>query len=426
MSTSIIIVICVLILLSYIFDIKSSKIKVPSVILLLALGWLVKQATVFFEIRIPDLQPALPILGTIGLILIVLEGSLELELNKKKLPFVIKSFFIAFLAIILFSFGLGYAFHIVGGIPLKSALSNAIPLGVISSAIAIPSAQNLIARNKEFITYESSLSDIIGVVFFNFIAMNEVIGLVSIGNFFINMFIILVISFIATLGLSYLLSKITHSVKFTPIIIMLILIYVISKTYHLPALLFIMLFGLFLANIDKFKRYKHIQKLEPDILSDEVHKFRELTAEMAFLIRSLFFLLFGFLVETSELLNTNSILWSIGICGLIYAIRFLLLKIFRIPLQPLLFIAPRGLITILLFLSIPTNASSDLVNNSLIIQVIILTSLIMMAGLMPGKKKPQKTKSKPEEKKPDINQEDEIKIPTIEVNGLEIPEKDTF
>lgn len=401
MTTSIIIVICILILLSYIFDIKSSKIKVPSVILLLALGWLVKQATFFFEIEIPDLQPALPILGTIGLILIVLEGSLELEISKRKLPFVGKSFIIAFLAIIIFSIGLAYALHIVDGIPLKSALSNAIPLGVISSAIAIPSVQNLSNRNKEFITYESSLSDIVGVIFFNFIAMNEVIGLVSIANFFLNMLIILVISFIATLGLSYLLSRITHSVKYTPIIIMLILIYVISKTYHLPALLFIMLFGVFLANINKFKRYKHIQKLEPDILSEEVHKFGELTSEMAFLIRSLFFLLFGFLVKTSELLNTKSILWAVGICALIYSIRLVLLKVFRFPLQPLLFIAPRGLITILLFLSIPVSAHSDLINNSLIIQVIILTSLIMMVGLMPGKKKP---------KKPIVNiKEEEIK-----------------
>jgi hypothetical protein len=36
-----------------------------------------------FDINLPDLA-TLPVLGTIGLILIVLEGSLELELNKSK------------------------------------------------------------------------------------------------------------------------------------------------------------------------------------------------------------------------------------------------------------------------------------------------------------------------------------------------------
>lgn len=51
-------------------------------------------------------------------------------------------------------------------------------------------------------------------------------------------------------------------------------------------------------------------------------------------------------------------------------------------MNPLLSIAPRGLITILLFLSIPENQGISLVNNSLIIQVIIFTALIMMVGLM--------------------------------------------
>jgi NhaP-type Na+/H+ or K+/H+ antiporter len=56
-------------------------------------------------------------------------------------------------------------------------------------------------------------------------------------------------------------------------------------------------------------------------------------------------------------------------------------------LSPLLFVAPRGLITILLFLSITSNQTIDLVNKSLIIQVILLTAIIMMVGLMVTAKK---------------------------------------
>ena len=85
MSTAIIITICLLLLFAYLFDVSSSRTKIPSVILLLILGWSVKQGAILFEISIPNLIPILPILGTIGLILIVLEGSLELELNKSKL-----------------------------------------------------------------------------------------------------------------------------------------------------------------------------------------------------------------------------------------------------------------------------------------------------------------------------------------------------
>ena len=177
----------------------------------------------------------------------------------------------------------------------KVGLANAIPFTIISSAIAIPSAKNLLSKNKEFITYESSLSDIFGVIFFNFITLNDNIGTKSVGYFILELFLILIISFISTIGLAFLLSKVKHHVKFVPIILMMVLIYAISKIYHLPALIFILLFGLFLGNIDKIKHDKFIQRLQPDILSKEVHKFKELTTEIAFLIRSLFFLLFGFL-----------------------------------------------------------------------------------------------------------------------------------
>lgn len=389
MTTSIIISICLLLILAYIFDITSSKTKIPSVIFLLIMGWAVKQGTEFLELPVPNLTSILPVLGTVGLILIVLEGSLELELNKSKLPFIGKTALVAILPMLLFSFGLAFAFYYFGGISFKVGLANAIPFAVISSAIAIPSAQNLISKNKEFITYESSLSDIFGVILFNFITLNDDIGASSVGNFILEILIILIITFVATLGLAFLLNKIKHPVKFIPIILSIVLIYAVTKIYHLPGLIFILLFGIFLGNLDELKNNKFIQKLQPDLLDKEVHKFKELTAEIAFLVRALFFLLFGYLIETKELLNTETIVWAIGICIGIFALRYISLKTFKLNIKPILFIAPRGLITILLFLSIPDKQTTDLANNSLIIQVIILSALVMMFGLMTNKPNPE-------------------------------------
>ena len=384
-----IITLCVLLLLAYAFDFSSSKTKIPSVILLLILGFSVKQLLSFVHISIPDLTPILPILGTIGLILIVLEGSLELELNKSKLPFVGKTSLIAFLPILIFSFGLAYAFYYYGdaNTTYKMALSNAIPFAIISSAIAIPSVQNLTSKNKEFITYESSMSDIFGVIFFNFVTLNAVIDTERFINLFLQILVILVITFIATIGLAFLLSKIKHHIKFAPIILMVVLIYEISKVYHLPALIFILLFGLFLGNLNELNRYKFIEKLQPAILTKEVKRFKELTYEIVFLIRSLFFLLFGYLLETSELLNQKTIIWALLIVASIITIRIIFLKLFKINTNPLVFIAPRGLITILLFLTIPISQKEALANKSLIIQVIIISALVMMFGLMTNPKK---------------------------------------
>lgn len=386
MSASIIITVCILLLLAYFFDITSSKTKIPSIILLLLLGWVVKQGTELFKISIPDLTPILPVIGTIGLILIVLEGSLELELKKSKLALVGKSTIVALFPLLLLSFGLGYAYYYTDVISFKDGLANAIPMAVISSAVAISSAKNLINEQKEFITYESSLSDIFGVLFFNFITLHTEIETTTFGEFFLELLIIFVISFAATLGLAYLLSKIKHKVKFAPIILLIILIYFVSKEYHLPALFFILFFGLFLGNLDELKRFSFIEKLRPEILNMEVSKFRELTTEFTFLIRALFFLLFGYLIKTNELLNSKTIIWALFITAAIFIIRGVFLKIVKLPLNPLLFIAPRGLITILLFLSIPETQVADLANKSVIIQVIVLTAFIMMVGFMITKK----------------------------------------
>ncbi len=377
-----IIIVCLLLILAYVFDITSSKTKIPSVILLFALGWFVRQSTEFFDISIPDLNIILPALGTVGLILIVLEGSLELELNRSKFPYVGKMALISLIPMLIFSFGMAYAFQYFTETTLRIGLINALPFAVISSAIAIPSAQNLISKNKEFITYESSLSDIFGVILFNFITLNSTIDTKSFGNFFLDLVIILLITFVITIGLAFLMRKSKHPVKFVPIILIVVLIYEISKLYNLPALIFILLFGLVLGNLDEIKTNKIIRRLQPEILDKEVHKLKELTGEISFLIRALFFLVFGYLLDTKDLLNPETIIWAVAVIAFIYSLRIIFLKLFKLPLQPLLFIAPRGLITILLFLTIPLVQRIGVASKSLTIQVIILSALIMMFGLL--------------------------------------------
>lgn len=385
MTVAIIITFCVLLLIAYVFDLTASKTKIPSVILLLLLGWSVRQLTLYFDIHLPDFSSILPVLGTIGLILIVLEGSLELELNKSKTGLIRKSFIGALLSMLVLAFCLGFLFRYFGKFEFKDSLTNAIPFCVISSAIAIPSVRNLSSYNKEFVIYESSISDILGVLIFNFLALNEIITIHSFGQFILELILIIVVSFIATIGLSYLLNKIDHHIKFVPIILMVILIYTVSKIYHLPGLIFILLFGLFIGNLDELKQFKWIEKLNPKELNKEVRKFNELLIESAFLIRALFFLLFGYLIETSEVFNTDTFEWAIVIVILIFTIRLIQLKLSKLPLNPLLFVAPRGLITILLFLSIEAPDNISIVNRSLVIQVIIMTALIMMIGFMSSK-----------------------------------------
>lgn len=393
MGTAIIITICVLLLFAYVFDITAAKTKVPTVILLLLLGYMVKQISIFLDIDVPDLSNILPLLGTVGLILIVLEGALELEFNPSKFKLIKQSTLSALLPMIIFCAVVAFIFQYSSNVSFKTALVNAIPLAVISSAIAIPSVQNLAAHNREFVIYESSLSDIFGVLLFNFIALNEQINGASFGKFLMDIVIIIIISIIATMALSYLLSKIKHPVKYAPIVLMILLIYSICKIYHLPGLIFILFFGLFLGNIDEVKNMKLIQRLKPEVLNKEVHKFRELVVEMTFLVRALFFLVFGSIILTDDLINTDTILWAIGICAGIFILRYLTLRLLKIDILPLTYVAPRGLITILLFLSIPISDTIAVNNKSLIIQIIIITAIVMMIGIMKNDKIPIPTEA---------------------------------
>lgn len=382
MTAAILITLSVLLLIAYVFDLTSIHTKIPSVILLLALGYGVKRLAEFIGLGIPKLGEALGVFATLGLILIVLEGGLELHVNRSKLKLITKSLLGAVLSMVALAFALAYFFHYTEGYPLSKSMINVIPLCVISSAIAIPSVRNLSTKNREFVIYESSLSDITGVIIFNYLVFNSVYNFNSFTQFGWEFLLIIAASMVATVGLAYLLRKIDHHIKFIPIILIVILIYEILKVYHLPSLIFILIFGLFLGNLEGIAKLKVLKRFHVESLIPEVTRFTDVVIEGAFLIRSMFFLLFGYQLETADLLNTETLVIAVIIVVAIYAVRLLQLLISSLPIVPLLFVAPRGLITILLFIAILPKDALPIVNNSLITQVIVLTALVMMFGLL--------------------------------------------
>ena len=97
---------------------------------------------------------------------------------------------------------------------------------------------------------------------------------------------------------------------------------------------------------------------------------------------SLVFMLFGFLLQTQEIVNLETLPWAVIIASGIIITRWIALWLLKLPVLPLLFIAPRGLITILLFLAILPVESIPFVNSSLVIQTIIISVLFMMIGLV--------------------------------------------
>ena len=173
MTNYIILALCLIIIVAYFFDITSKYTKIPGVGMLILTGIGIQLLVENTGFSMPNMEPLLPVIGTLGLILIVMEASLDIKLKREKIGLVVKSissaiflfaFFVTILTIVMVNL-MNY--------PVIDSLLNAIPLGIISSAVAISSSEHLDADQKEFIIYESSFSDIIGILVFDFILINQ-------------------------------------------------------------------------------------------------------------------------------------------------------------------------------------------------------------------------------------------------------------
>ena len=376
-----------LVIFSYLFDLIAGKTKIPSVILLLFLGIGIKLVVDSFGLLKFNFAPVLPALGTLGLILIVFEGALELKYSKSKNAVIKKSFLSALTILLTTAALITGAFYYISGESLYRCFINSIPFCVVSSAIAIPSASGMSKEKKEFIIYESSFSDILTVILFNFMISNEHIDISSFAKLGVELVLILFVAACSCLLLLYLIGRLTHHVKSFLIISILILVYSIGQSYHLSSLIIVLALGLFLNNAGQIKLGWFRKYFIYPTLSYDIKQLFQLSAESAFLMRTFFFIIFGFTMDVYQLQNLSVIINGGLVLLLIYLVRFLYLKfVLRSGLMPELVIIPRGLISVLLFYNIPTAIKIPALGTGLLFVVILGTSIIMSLGLLGTKR----------------------------------------
>jgi Kef-type K+ transport system membrane component KefB len=381
------IILCGLVVLSYFFSIASRYIRVPSVLLLLFAGLGLRQIADSYQFTF-ILPPALVEgLGVVGLIMIILEAGLDLKLEKSKKKLIRDSFFTALLLLIL-SIGLiaailYYWLHE----DVIRCIVYALPLSIMSSSIVLPSIHALTKTKKEFLIYEASFSDILGVMLFNYFTASEVLTAKSIGIFSLNILISIVFSLVLSIVLLSILAKTKMNIKFFLIFALLVLIYSGGKILHLPSLLIILVFGLLINNWEKisFKwLVKHFPHSEVESLRTFLHY---ITAESSFLIRTFFFLLFGYSIDLNFLNDQTVILIGSLIVVSLFLIRFLYLKFyFKTKVFPEVFFIPRGLITIVLFFKIPEQLKLVDFNDGILFFIVLSTSIILSLGMIFYKK----------------------------------------
>ena len=79
-TPSVLIALAAIVIVSYLFNLLAKRTKVPSVLMLLGMGMILSTVGNYFSVPQPNVQPSLEILGSIGLIMIVLEAALDLSL----------------------------------------------------------------------------------------------------------------------------------------------------------------------------------------------------------------------------------------------------------------------------------------------------------------------------------------------------------
>jgi len=396
-----------ILILSFFFGELAKKTNVPSVLMLIVLGLLIQfgitESNILGEGSNLEemLLPVLKLLGTVGVIMIVLEAALELKLDRDKYWSIAKALAIALVcllvstavaALILMYSGIDMSLPASNNAPQEAtpwvvALLYATPLSILSSAIIIPSVSSLEPSKKEFHIYESTFSDILGIMLFYYIS--DIVELKSKGfvQFSGTTIFTIAFAFIASYIIILVFQRIKSHTKLFLLIAVLLFLYSSGKLIHLSSLTIILIFGLILANLKLFFKGKLGKYLDGDKAKELYDGLHILTLETAFVFRTFFFVVFGVTITLSSLFSVQVALVSLAIIVSIYLIRWILLAIFfGRDVMPQVFIGPRGLITVLLFYSIPDVVHVPGFDKGILLFVIIVTSLIMTWALIRDKK----------------------------------------
>jgi hypothetical protein len=337
----------------------------------------------------PNLFSILKILGVVGLALIVLEAALDLKLIKEKAGLIFKSLATAVLGLFATSYIGALVLTNVFEMNMIEALLFTVPLSILSSAIILPSLGSLDDYKKEFMIYESTFSDILGIVLFysllSFLGPDSKSEIY--GEVFGNLLFTIIFSIIASYILIYLFQNIKGHDKLFLLISILLLLYAVGKLFHLSSLIIILIFGMILNNYRLFFAGGLSRLIEESKVESILADFKVVTGESAFVVRTFFFIIFGWSVSVGSMFNLETIAVGIILLLIIYVVRAICLFIFNGKnIFPQIFLAPRGLITILLFFAIPKELTEKHDFNGVLLFIILTSCLIMTWSLMRHKK----------------------------------------
>lgn len=393
----------IVLIFSFFFGEISKKTSVPAVLMLIITGALINLGFKAVGVVDIDFFPILEILGIVGLIMIVLEAALELKLDRDKVAPISISFAIALVGLLVSTWLTALILeYFIEGVDGITAWIYATPLSILSSAIIIPSVTHLRGDKKEFHIYESTFSDILGIMLFYFLLSNVPSadaasdhsggGIVTFG---LTTLLTVVLSLFFSYVIILIFQKVKTDAKQFLLLSVLLLLYSLGKMMHLSSLIIILIFGLVIANMDLFFKGPLKKLLDKNKANDIYHGLHVVTLETAFVVRTFFFVIFGITIVFSSLASWSVVGVSLLCLIVIYIVRFALLRVsLGSDIMPQLYIAPRGLITVLLYYAIPKSVQVEAFSEGILLFIIIGTSLVMTWAMIRDKSRAGKATNK--------------------------------
>ena len=351
----------------------------PSVIIMIGLGLLTQPVLQYLGMLVSGISAVVPVAGAVAFVLIVLEGALDIELKRERLKIALSATALAISAIVVYGvLFAALAVRLLGLTDLQGAIL-AIPLALISSSVAIPASRSLGKWAREFVVYESSASDILGVlIFFALLHSNA-----SVGGFLTALAGGGALSLLLAIGCSVALvlvsTRETAHVRYVPLLAGLFALYSAGEMLHLSPLIMVLLFGLMLNNGPVFDRIPGLGRMTQRISTHTVGEFKVLVQELTFAVRGFFFFILGYSTHPADFRSLRAWVAAGAILAVIYVVRFAMLRPFgRHHAAALTWIAPRGLITVVLYFTARATLHLPAYFDGTVLLVVFLSAAVLV------------------------------------------------
>ncbi|HMD96503.1 MAG TPA: cation:proton antiporter [Terriglobia bacterium] len=369
--------------------------RIPDVIVLLAVGLLL--GPVFGWVQPAAFRTITDALGTLALILILFEGGLDLNLRDTIRHFP-GGVLLAFL-------GYGLSLGLVALVAWKSQGLRLVPallvgavLGCTSSSIVLPVLQQLEIRDplRVILLIDSSLGDVLAVTTVSALLDFGARGGPLVGGFLGGVTLKMIASVAAAVLAGALWSRVLpllseqrfwQAVTFSVVL----LLYAATEAAGHSGLLSVLAFGLTLANVRRIdpRLLGVFFAVEPPRKEQPEHHVQLLAfySEMAFLVRTFFFVLLGVVVDVRGL--KGHLLLTLGSLGALVVARAAAVKASRWSWGAIgprdeeiaLWVFPRGLITAVLAIQV-LNAQGKQFDflPALAFTTIVVTNILVIFG----------------------------------------------